>query len=218
MDGTTRLSVKMWRWLKSPILWIVVFVFVVLGRAVLPGNVLSSADILYVVHPWNSLAKVEPQNRLFTDPAFQFEPWMIYAAREIHHGHFPLWNPHAFAGAPLLGNAQSAVLFPFNWLSYILPVSSALGWEAILKLLTAGLGMYWMLRVLEVGAIGATAGAVAFMFNSFFMVWLLWPLPSVGIWLPLLVGLTERLRQTLAWKYTGYLAADRGAAVFGRAS
>jgi hypothetical protein len=28
-----------------------------------------------------------------------------------------LWNPHSFAGAPLLGNGQSALLSPFNALA-----------------------------------------------------------------------------------------------------
>jgi hypothetical protein len=66
--------------------------------------------------------------------------------------------------------------------------------------------MYWMLRVLTLQPLAATAGAVAFMFNGFVIAWLGWPLTNVAIWFPLLVGLTERLRETGAWQYVGWLS------------
>ncbi len=78
-------------------------------------------------------SRVDTQNGLLTDEAFDFQPWQIYAARQIRSGHFPLWNPHAFGGAPLLGNPQSSILFPFSALAYVMPVSKAVGLEAILK-------------------------------------------------------------------------------------
>jgi hypothetical protein len=121
-----------------------------------------------------------------------------------------LWNPHAYAAAPLLGNAQFAVLSPFTALAYFLPIHAALGIKAILKSITAGLSMYWMLRVLALQPLAALAGALAFMFNGFLTVWLGWPQTNVGVWLPLLVGLTERLRQTRAWRYAGWLALVTG--------
>jgi hypothetical protein len=119
---------------------------------------------------------------------------------------FPLWNPHAFGGAPFLGNFQSALLSPFTALTYALPIQTALGLEPVLKVATAGLSMYWLLRILTLEPLAATAGALAFMFNGFIIVWLGWSLTNVAIWLPLLVGLTERLRESGAWRYAGWLA------------
>jgi hypothetical protein len=193
--------------LRSPAILIVLLPLLLFGRALRPGRVLSSADILFVFPPWHQLdSDVTPGNGLLSDPMFQFQPWLIYADREIHAGRFPLWNPDALAGAPLLGNAQSAVMFPLSWLAYLFPLPTALGLAAIAKLLIAGLGMYWMLRVLGLRALAATAGALAFMFNGFLVVWLEWPVSSVGVFLPLLVGLIERLRRSLSWRYAGGLA------------
>ncbi len=195
---------------------IVLLSVLVFGRALWPGRVLSPADILFSFHPWRALApEAVPQNPLLSDQAFQFHPWLVYAAGEVWNGRFPLWNPHAYAGAPLLANAQSALLFPYAALAYVLPVPTALGLAAILKTATAGLSMYWLLRVLALQPLSALAGAVAFMFNGFLIVWLGWPLSNVGIWLPLLVGLTERLRQTGALRYIGWLAVAVGVQFLG---
>lgn len=204
------------RRIELPVIVIVLLATVMFGRGLLPGKVLSSSDVLYEAFPWQALpSRVDMQNGLLGDEAFQFQPWKIYAARQIRSGHFPLWNPHAFGGAPLFGNSLSAILFPFSALDYLIPVSKAVGLEAILKIATAGLGMYWMLRVLDLQSIAALAGAIAFMFNGFLVVWLGFPLTNVAVWLPLLVGLSERLRESLQWQYAGYLALVVGIVLLG---
>jgi hypothetical protein len=186
------------------------------GRSLWPGRVFSAADILFLFYPWRAL---EPssvaQNALLSDRTFVFEPWLTYCSGQIRTGRFPLWNVHAYAGAPMLGNFQSALLFPFTALAYVVPVQTALGLIAILKVVTAGLSMYWMLRVLMLEPLAAAAGALAFMFNGFIIVWLGWPVTNVAIWLPLLVGLTERLRETGAWPYGGWLALTVGVQFLG---
>ena len=196
-----------WRTIQSPVILIILLPVLMFGRALRPGRVFSAADNLFLFYPWHALDPgLMPQNSLLGDRTFCFEPWLIYGSREVRDGRFPLWNPHAYAGAPLLGNFQSALLSPFTALAYVLPIRMALGVEPILKTMTAGLSMYWMLRVLALQPLAATAGAVAFMFNGFVIAWLGWPLTNVAIWLPLLVGLTERLRGTEAWQYFGWLA------------
>ncbi len=205
-----------WRRLEWPVIVIILLPFLMFGRSLQPGRVFSAADNLFLFYPWHALEpSAVPQNSLLGDRTFQYEPWLIYASRQIHNGGFPLWNVHAYAGAPLLGDFQSALLFPFAALAYALPVQTALGLEAILKVVTAGLSMYWMLRVLTLEPLAATAGALAFMFNGFIIVWLGWPLTNVAIWLPLLVGLTERLRETGVWRYAGWLALVIGVQFLG---
>jgi hypothetical protein len=186
------------------------------GRSFLPGRVFSTADILFLFYPWRALEPhAIPQNSLLSDRTFMFEPWLIHASKQIHAGTFPLWNVHAYAGAPLLGNFESALLFPLNAIAYVIPVQTALGLIAILKIVTAGLSMYWLLEVFALEPLAATAGAFAFMFSGSIIVWLGWSLTNVAIWLPLLVGLTERLRQTVIWRYAGWLALIIGVQVLG---
>jgi hypothetical protein len=188
----------------------------ILGRSLLPGRVFSAADILLAFYPWHWLDPMAtPQNPLLGDRALQFEPWLIYAHQEIGRGIFPLWNVHSYTGAPLLGNYISALLFPFNGLAYLLPVRTALGLAAILKFATAGLSMYWMLRVFILESMAAAAGALAFMFNASMITWLGWPQTNVVIWTPLLIALTTRLRKTGSWRYAGWLALVVGVQFLG---
>jgi hypothetical protein len=215
--STVREQIEPWlHRIQWPVLLLILLPLVMLGRALLPGRVFSAADNLFFFYPWHALEPgAVPQNSLLGDRTFVFEPSLIYASRQIHNGRFPLWNPHAYAGAPLLGNFQSALLFPLTALAYALPVQTALGLIAILKIATAGLSMYWMLGVLGLEPLAATAGALAFMFSGCMIVWLGWPVTNVAIWLPLLVGLTDRLRETGAWRYAGWLALVVGVQFLG---
>lgn len=178
-----------------------------LGPALLPGRVMSPADNLFAVQPWKAVApEVAPINPLLNDVTYMFHPWLIYAAGEIRQGRFPLWNPHAFTGVPFFANPQTALLFPLNALAYILPIPTALTLISLLKLSAAGLGMYWFLRLLRTGRVAALAGSLAFMFSGVLVVWLQWSFGNAMIVLPLLFGMTERLRERRDPRTVGGLA------------
>lgn len=165
----------------------------VLGWALLPGKVMSAADIVLTFYPWAAAAPGVTAKNPFLFDVIVFHAWLIYAAREIWAGQFPLWNPHVFAGVPFFANSQAALLFPLNALAYLLPIPTALTLISILKFSVAGLSMYWFLRMLPVGRFPAVIGAVAFMFNGALVVWLQYPFGSAISILPLLFGMTERL-------------------------
>lgn len=178
----------------------------VFGRALVPGRVLSPADNLLQAYPWRQLAPgLTPANPELVDVTFMFHPWLLYAAREIRHGHFPLWNPYAFAGAPFFGNAQTALLFPLHVLAYLLPARVALALMAMAKVGAAGLAMYWFLRVLALGRAAAFLGGLAFMLNGALIVWLQWSYSSSILFVPLLLGAAERLRERRgAWRVAAF--------------
>src|SRR5215207_4437127 len=75
-------------------------------------------------------------------PALQFVPWRDYAFDLLRQGQLPLWNPYNGAGAPLLANYQSALLYPLNWISFILPLAWSMSVLAVLHLFLAGCGMW----------------------------------------------------------------------------
>ena len=52
-------------------------------------------------------------------PLLQFVPWRQLGFDLIRQGQLPLWNPLLGAGAPLLANYQSALLYPPNWLGLL---------------------------------------------------------------------------------------------------
>src|SRR2546428_8612960 len=143
------------------------------AHALWPGRVLSPADILMTFPPWASLAPgLLAANPLQSDVAFMFDPWLIYAGRAVASGHFPLWNPYAFAGAPFFANPQTALLFPLTWLAYVLPATLAITLIMVLKLSVAGVGLYAFLPLLAVRPLISAVGAVSFMLHGALVVWL----------------------------------------------
>jgi hypothetical protein len=167
-----------------------------LGRALLPGRVLSPADILLTQPPWSALAPGRPaDNPLLTDVVFMFHPWTLHAGREIGSGRFPLWNPAAFAGAPFFANPQTALLFPLTALAYALPAPTALGLIAMLKMALAGVGTHVFLRLLGAHPAAALVGAVGYMLGGGLVVWLQWSLGTAMACLPWLFAAAERLRR-----------------------
>lgn len=101
------------------------------------------------------------------DIQFYFYPIHASAAALFKHGELPLWNPYAYGGMPLVGDIQTALLYPPNWLFFILPTDAAFSYAVILQFCIAGLGMYLFLRQLQLGAASSFVGAVAFMFCGF---------------------------------------------------
>ena len=75
-------------------------------------------------------------------PALQFYPWRAFASAELSAGRLPLWNPYNGAGAPLLANYQSALLYPPNWLHLLIGGPQVMGWLAVAHLFWAGIGMW----------------------------------------------------------------------------
>jgi hypothetical protein len=180
----------------------------VVGRALVPGRILSPAQLLYWYAPWESMRSGPvPADPLQSDTAFIFHSWLIHARREIRAGRFPLWNQNAYAGTPFLANMQSGVLCPFNALAYVLPLGFAIGLAAVAKLEVAGLGTYWFLRLLGAAPPAALLGGAAFMLSGFVVAWLGYSLSSAGVWLPVVFGAVEVLRRSASSRATAGVAA-----------
>ncbi|GHT81006.1 hypothetical protein FACS1894125_0900 [Actinomycetota bacterium] len=89
----------------------------------------------------------------------------VQATNQVVHGEFPLWNHFEGVGVPLLGETQSAAIFPFTLL---LKIPGGLGWilfHIVLEII-AGIGMYLFLRRQKIGgneisnAIATTGGCL----------------------------------------------------------
>ena len=53
------------------------------------------------------------------DGALEYHPVLSAARDQIRDGQLPLWNPYSYAGMPLLGDVQSALMYPLTWLDSI---------------------------------------------------------------------------------------------------
>jgi hypothetical protein len=101
-------------------------------------------------------------------------PSFTFLARSIHAGHFPLWDPHVWAGLPVLGSGQPGPLYPLNLLFLALPLHNGaiavatLNWWFIALHLVAAYGCYLLCRELGLSRIASTLGGVAFSCAGYF--------------------------------------------------
>ncbi len=121
-------------------------------------------------------------------PSLQFYPWREFALSELAAGRLPLWNPYNGAGAPLLANYQSALLYPPNWLSIVLPGPQTIGFLGILHVLLAGIGMWLLTGRLQFDSLGRGIATLAYPLSSTLIARFgTVPMLDVASWLPWLI-------------------------------
>jgi hypothetical protein len=96
-----------------------------------------------------------------------FFPYHVLSARMLAEGYLPLWNPYVFSGIPLLGDGQTAMFYPPNWLFLLLPGPMALNYVVLVQFSLAGLAMYLFARTLDLWRLPAFISAISFMFCGF---------------------------------------------------
>jgi hypothetical protein len=98
----------------------------------------------------------------------QYLPYQQLIRQAVRQGAAPLWNSYTFLGRPLMADIQVGVLYPPNWLHWMLPLP--IGFALVLAL--HGAWMAWGCRRLGRAwglAPGATAlGATLFLAAPFF--------------------------------------------------
>ncbi len=101
------------------------------------------------------------------DPSNGFTSQAIghLAALDLLHLRLPWWNPYEATGMPLLGETQSAALFPPTLLTAF---ANGQLYEHVLLEAIAGVCTYRLLRRLPVARSAALAGAIAYALNGKF--------------------------------------------------
>lgn len=107
---------------------------------VLPGALPSTGDTVGAFVPWH-----------------EFTRYSLWSRGEI-----PLWNPHLFCGMPFLGNGQSGLLYPPNYLHFLLPENLALWLFAFGHSAFLMVGTYFLGRTLGLRRRSSFLAAVLF--------------------------------------------------------
>lgn len=124
-------------------------------------------------------------------PALQFYPWREYALALLRSGYLPLWNPYNGAGAPLLANYQSALLYPPSWAGLLLPLGFAMSLTAVLHLFLAAWGMWVFTGRLGLPTLGRGVSALAFGLSGYLVARLgTYPIVTAAAWLPWIMWAT----------------------------
>jgi hypothetical protein len=100
----------------------------------------------------------------FGDQMMQFVPWLKYAADAYaQDGRIPLWKTTALCGAPFVGNAQSAVWYPTNFVSIVLGAPEwMLAIGTLFKLFIGAVGAWLLARHLGISRLASLACGLAF--------------------------------------------------------
>lgn len=136
-------------------------------------------------------------------------PLLLTAARALHDGAAPIWNPLSGGGQPLLAHPQTSALYPISWIAFagmdgVNPASFlALEGQLPIHVALAGVSTFALGRVLFGSRTGAVIAALGFAYSGFLMSYPLQQLPILrsAAWFPL---------QTLAF----WLALERRSAAW----
>lgn len=177
-----------------PIIGIFLLVAVFAYPYWLKGFIPFSSDYLVTFFaPWQYFFGMPVKNAAMPDIVGQMYPWKHLVIGLWKNGVIPLWNPNVFSGTPLLGNFQSAVFHPLNFLFFILPESDAWSIMILLQPLLAGFFTYLFTRQLSLSKPAALLSAISFMFCGFVTTWMAYGTMGYALlWLPLILFAIEK--------------------------
>lgn len=185
-------------------------------RGFLPGRVLAPLDLIADYGAWKAdpLERHLVSNHLLSDVVLQFRPWDVEARRLLRRREFPWVNSYSGDGSPLFANPQTALLSPFTWPRLLL---GARGWSVcvFLKLLMAGLGLFWLGLELGMDRQAAIFAAAVFQASGFSVLWALHPLTNVFAVLPILAAALIRLIRIPSAKQAAAVVVSAAAATAG---
>ena len=122
------------------------------------------------------------------DIMVQNYPFRDFFARHIRAGILPLWDPSVNCGFPLFAEGQAGPLYPFNWLTSLLPTHWGLSLNILLHLWLAGAGMYALLRLWCARPEAALTGGLAYALSGYMVVRAMSPnFINACAWLPVLL-------------------------------
>ncbi|MGB2820850.1 MAG: hypothetical protein WBF17_07710, partial [Phycisphaerae bacterium] len=150
------------------------------------------------------------------DDVIYYYPLRKMVGGALREGRWPLQNQHEATGMPLMGDPQSAVMYPPTWLFALIAPKLAYALTLLLAFSLAGGGAYLYLRRIGLIRPAACFGAVAFMFCGFLVGHRVhWSVLHVGAYLPwglwCIEGLRHRPAEAFAWMVpTVFLAIAAG--------
>jgi hypothetical protein len=142
------------------------------------------------------------------DLATEFVYWRQFGFEQLRAGHLALWNRDVFGGVPFMGNFQSALLYPANWIYLVLPLAKAINLEIALHVFLFGLFMsIWAKRYQLHPMAVLFASAVSMFGGSFFLHIYAGHLATVDAmaWTPLILLTIDELVDDLnpKWMFIG---------------
>lgn len=184
---------------RGPLLFMGFLIFLFFLEPIFSGDkAFAPLDIVYSYKPWSEYKQTVFQNFQQIDELTLFIPWRFYGYQELRKYRFPLYNPYEYGGIPFFANDQSGVLSPYNLIGLFFNFQTGFLLIALLKMITAALGMYYFLALFSLNKPSLLIGTIAYTFSALMITWLYHPVSAVVSLVPWLFWAGERLlRYTL---------------------
>ena len=191
MGGDTQRKPRQraWRECLFHALLLLVVLAALFPQVVFRGETLLPGAFLERFPPWREypFEGVQPtHNDTAIEALLLFNTYYVATAMAVDNDEWPLWNPLAFGGIPLLAGYQSAAFYPPRLLHAFLDLYAATTLYILLKLWLCGMTAYWCARRLGLGTAAARFVSVGWMLSGYCIVWSYWADPDVAVWLPVL--------------------------------
>lgn len=121
-----------------------------------------------------------------------FLPYLTFARQSVLAGSLPLWTPYQALGAPFFAAIQSGLLYPVNWVIFIMDVPRAMLVIQFLNVTIGIVGTLVYLRYLKVDWPAVIPAAALFGYSVLGKTFHL-STGSTYCWLPFVIYLTHRL-------------------------
>lgn len=137
-----------------------------------------------------------PDLETFYLPLLQFFP------KEMHLGHFPLWNPYILMGRSAWGEIENALFYPPRWLLFWKPETSIV-FFLVGHLVWAHFGGFRLARILEMNRMSAWVCGFLFAYNGWFASHILCGHPLIvatATWLPHILATLLSYSDSKSWR------------------
>ena len=101
------------------------------------------------------------------DDAVYFQPVRALVGEALADGRWPMANPYEATGTALMGDPQTAVMYPVTWLFAVTDSKTAYTLSILLAFALAGIGTFLYLQRLKLVPTAALFGALAFAYGGF---------------------------------------------------
>ena len=157
-------------------------------------------DFVHQLPPWAFLTRhPRAHNAELNDLALQIVPWAHQVRESWKSFEVPLWNARSGSGYPLLANGQSSALSILRILALPFSLGQSFTVEAAFKILIALTFTFLYCRKRGCSELASVAGAVAFGFSTFIIVWLHFPIVTAACFLPAVMLAVELLKERLTY-------------------
>ncbi len=165
----------------------------------IPDDVYVNPDIAYDI-PVGAVP--------ISDTNLEYQPWNDYACSRLKKGEMPWWNPYNLCGTPFYADSLNQLTYiPRLILSIILPSEMVLTVLALMHLLLAGIGFYYLMKAFNASPVAAGLAAFVIVFKfSHPTVMMMPPVALTLAYMPAILLLIVKMIRGGRWLYILLLA------------